>query len=222
MPAAAPRGSQPIRSGLPGKSSQGVRVFGSRASFLGGAQTSTMRDATQGADDRWTRVRDQRSWELSETVIGACIEVHRVLGPGLLESIYEEALSAELQLRDLPFERQQALPVVYKGRALSQVYRADLIVGGQLLVEVKSVESILFVHVAQAVTYLRVTGLEHGLVVNFNSVLMRDGLRRVSRTPYPSQGSRSSDLPVKTLGTPRFGPSSCQDSSPPRPPRKQS
>jgi GxxExxY protein len=178
--------------------SQGDREIGSRASVnFGFTRRADPFDATQGAGDRLKAVRAAKSWALSEVVIAACIEVHRQLGPGLLENIYESALCAELQLRQVPFERQRVLPVVYKGLELDQTYRADLIVDGQLLIEVKSVEALLFVHVAQAVTYLRVTGLPAGLIVNFNTALIRDGLRRVSLNPKNSHDSRSPDLPVK-------------------------
>jgi GxxExxY protein len=143
-------------------------------------------------------MNSSRDWELSERVIAACIEVHRLLGPGMLESVYEAALCEELTIRGLPFKRQCLLPVTYKGRPLDQTYRADLIVADELLVEVKSVEALLFVHVAQAVTYLRVTGLPAGLIVNFNTALLRHGLRRVSLDPKTSHDSRSPDLPVKS------------------------
>ncbi len=124
--------------------------------------------------------------------------MHRFLGPGLLESVYEAALCEELILRDLPFKRQCVLPVTYKGRILDQEYRADLIVAGELLVEVKSVEALAFVHVAQVVTYLRVTNLPAGLIVNFNTALLRHGLRRVSHPPQNSHDFRSPVLPVKS------------------------
>jgi GxxExxY protein len=120
---------------------------------------------------------------LSEQVIGACIEVHRLLGPGLLESIYEECVCRELTLRGLPFERQKPLPLEYKGSALEQHYRVDLVVQGALLLEIKAVEALLPIHSAQVVTYLRVSGLSAGLLVNFNAVAIRSGLRRLWRNP---------------------------------------
>jgi GxxExxY protein len=179
--------------------SQGDREIGSRASVnFGFTHRSTIFGATQSAVDRLASVTQVNSWELSEQVIGACIEVHRILGPGLLESVYEAALCEELTIRQLPFKRQSVLPVEYKGRLLEQSYRADLIVAEQLLIEVKSVEALLFVHVAQAVTYLRITNLPAGLIVNFNTALLRDGLRRVSLNNKNSHDSRSPDLPVKS------------------------
>jgi GxxExxY protein len=136
----------------------------------------------------------ENSWNLSQNVIAACIEVHRVLGPGLLESIYEASLCEELALRGIPFERQRAVSVVYKGKPLEQAYRTDLIVAQQLLVEIKAVDALQPVHAAQVVTYLQLTGVEHGLLVNFNGISLRHGLRRLSRTP---KTSRSPDLPAK-------------------------
>jgi GxxExxY protein len=182
------------------KISQGDREIGSRASEnFGFTHCSAIFGTTQPTIDRWARMAREKSWDISEQVIGACIEVHRVLGPGLLESVYEAALCEELTIRQLPFKRQSVLPVEYKGRLLEQSYRADLIVAEQLLLEVKSVEALLFVHVAQVVTYLRITNLPAGLIVNFNTALLRDGLRRVSlNNNKNSHDSRSPDLPVKS------------------------
>jgi len=181
------------------KISQGDREIGSRASVnFGFTRRSAIFGTTPPSIDRLVRVTRGKLWEVSEQVIGACIEVHRILGPGLLESVYEAALCEELTIRQLPFKRQSVLPVEYKGRLLEQSYRADLIVAEQLLIEVKSVEALLFVHVAQAVTYLRITNLPAGLIVNFNMALLRDGLRRVSLNNKNSHDSRSPDLPVKS------------------------
>jgi GxxExxY protein len=181
------------------ESSQGDRKIGSRASVnFGFTSPVALFDATQSADGRFTGMRQPASWDLSERVIAACIEVHRILGPGLLESVYEAALCEELALNNLAFKRQSLLPVSYKGRPLEQTYRADLIVADALLVEVKSIEALQFVHVAQAVTYLRVTGLQAALIVNFNTPLLRHGLRRVSLPTKTSHDSRSPDLPVKS------------------------
>jgi len=117
--------------------------------------------------------------ELTEAVIGAAIEVHRALGPGLLESAYEECLCHELHLRGIPFERQRPLPVQYKGVKLDCGYRLDLIVESKVIVEIKCVEHILPVHEAQLLTYLKMTGVRVGLVLNFNvSTLVRGGVVR--------------------------------------------
>ena len=116
--------------------------------------------------------------EITEAVIGAAIEVHRTLGPGLLESAYVQCLCYELTLRNLPFETEITLPVVYKGIKLDCAYRADLLVAGVVLVEVKSVERFAPVHDAQLLTYLRMGGWNVGLLINFNVPLLRQGIRR--------------------------------------------
>jgi GxxExxY protein len=165
--------------------------------FLGFTCRSNTCDATQASDDRFATMTREFA-DCSSLVIAACIEVHRELGPGLLEGIYEECLCDELTRGGLSFERQKAVSVTYKGRVLEQGYRTDLVVEKSLLVEVKAVEALLPVHAAQVVTYLRVCGLDAGLVVNFNALTIRSGLRRVSRYP---QTFRSSDLPVKKSGS---------------------
>ena len=115
---------------------------------------------------------------LSEQVIGLAIEVHRVLGPGLLESACEECLALELRQHGVIHERQVPVPVVYKGMALDVAYRIDLLVAGRLVIELKSVERLLPVHEAQLLTYLRLSGHRVGLRLNFNAVLLKDGMRR--------------------------------------------
>jgi GxxExxY protein len=117
---------------------------------------------------------------LTESIIGAAIEVHRHLGPGLLESVYEECMCQEFRLRDIPFLRQVELPVIYKGLETGGKYRIDLIVANEVVVELKAVERLLSVHEAQLLTYLKLTGKRVGLVINFNvSILHRGILRRV-------------------------------------------
>lgn len=119
--------------------------------------------------------------DLTGSVIAACIEVHRHLGPGLLESAYERCLAHELTLRAIPFERQVVVPLEYKGLLLEPGYRVDLVVARRLVVEVKAVAALLAVHEAQLLTYLRVTGIRTGLLVNFNvPALRRGGLRRMT------------------------------------------
>lgn len=115
---------------------------------------------------------------LSERVIGAAIEVHRYLGPGLLESAYDECLSHELLLRGVPYQRQVALPLKYKNVQLDCGYRIDFVVGGLIVVEVKSVGAIHPVHEAQLQTYLSLGGWKLGLLINFNVPLLRQGIRR--------------------------------------------
>jgi GxxExxY protein len=116
--------------------------------------------------------------ELSREIIGAAIEVHRHLGPGLLESAYEACLCRELTLRGIPFERQLALPIEYKGALLESAYRIDLLVGG-VIVELKAVEKIEPVHHAQLLTYLRLTDRWLGLLINFHVEVLRDGIKRL-------------------------------------------
>ena len=166
-------------------------------SLFGSTHPAMISDATQARPDR-IAVLKQKFVDCSGVVIAACIEVHKELGPGLLEAIYEECLCDELTRRGLSFERQKALAVRYKGRILDQGYRSDLIVARQLLVEIKAVEGLLPIHVAQTVTYLKLCGVEAGLLVNFNALTIRSGLRRVFRAP---QTFCPSDLPVKKSGS---------------------
>jgi GxxExxY protein len=116
--------------------------------------------------------------QLTEQIIAAAIEVHRSLGPGLLENAYEECLCHKLSLRDLRFERQVALPVTYKGVALECAYRMDIVVEGQVVVEIKAVDAVLPVHEAQLLTYLKLSGLKIGLLLNFHEEVLRKGIKR--------------------------------------------
>jgi len=117
--------------------------------------------------------------ELTEKIIGAAIEVHRAPGPGLLESAYEECLCREFNLRGLTFQRQVQLPVEYKGVKLDCGYRLDLIVPDDVVLELKCVEHTLTVHVAQLLTYLKLTGKHVGIIINFNvATLVRGGIVR--------------------------------------------
>jgi GxxExxY protein len=116
---------------------------------------------------------------LSERVIKLAIDVHRHLGPGLLESTYEECLCFELRAAGTKFERQVALPVVCKTVRLDCAYRMDIVVERQLVVEIKSVDRLMSIHEAQMLTYLRLSGHKVGLLMNFNSAALKDGLRRL-------------------------------------------
>ncbi len=117
--------------------------------------------------------------ELTEKIIGAAIEVHRALGPGLLESAYEECLCRELNLRGLAFQRQVPLPVEYKGVKLDCGYRLDLVVQDAVILELKCVEHVLPVHEAQLLTYLKLTAKHVGIIINFNvATLVRGGIVR--------------------------------------------
>lgn len=115
---------------------------------------------------------------LTERIIGCGIEVHRCLGPGLFEATYEEAFCIELRAIGLPFIRQVGIPVSYKGYLIGE-YRPDLVIDGQVVVEIKSVERLTGVHEAQVLAYLRILKLRVGLLINFNTEVVRHGLRRV-------------------------------------------
>jgi GxxExxY protein len=118
--------------------------------------------------------------EMTEVIIGAAIEVHRALGPGLLESAYEACLAYEMTLRGISFERQKPLPVVYKDVQLDCGYRLDFLVGGLVIVELKAVVELAPIHKAQIITYLKLTGCKLGLLLNFNVQLMKHGIKRVA------------------------------------------
>jgi GxxExxY protein len=115
---------------------------------------------------------------LTEQIIGAAIEVHKALGPGLLESAYEECLCRELDLRSVHFERQRSLPIQYKGVKLDCGYRIDLLVHDAVVVEIKSASAIEPIHEAQLLTYLKLGGWKIGLLINFNVPVLKDGIRR--------------------------------------------
>jgi GxxExxY protein len=116
---------------------------------------------------------------LSKKIIGAAIEVHRQLGPGLLESAYEQCLAHELSLQDIPFERQKPIPIVYKGLNLDCGFRLDLLVSSLVVVELKAVNEIMPIHEAQLMTYLKLTSCKLGLLLNFNTLRLRNGIKRV-------------------------------------------
>jgi GxxExxY protein len=117
--------------------------------------------------------------EISSKIIGAAIEVHKQLGPGLLESTYETCLAYELKQMELDVKQQQALPVVYKEVKLDAGYRIDLLIENKVIIEIKSVEALADIHTAQLLTYLKLKDLKLGLLINFNSVRVVDGLKRI-------------------------------------------
>ncbi len=121
--------------------------------------------------------------EISERAIGAAIEVHRHLGPGLLEQSYEKALEHELTLRTLNYTSQISLPISYKELQIPDAYRIDILVENQLIIEIKAVENVLPVHKAQLLTYLRHTEKPLGLLINFNTSLLKNGISRIINTP---------------------------------------
>ena len=120
---------------------------------------------------------------VSGSVIGAAIDVHKALGPGLPESAYEDCLERELLERGHHVERQRTFPVVYKGAAIEKPLRLDMVVEGRVLVEIKAVKHVLPVHEAQILSYLRLSGIPLGLLINFNEVLIKHGIHRVLNVP---------------------------------------
>src|SRR5262245_8916564 len=117
---------------------------------------------------------------LSKLIIGAAIEVHRQLGPGLLESAYEQCLAHELSLREVPFERQKAIPIVYKGLKLDCGFKLDFLVDALVIVELKAVNDLAPIHEAQLMTYLKLTNCKLGLLLNFNTFRLRNGIKRLA------------------------------------------
>ena len=117
--------------------------------------------------------------QLTNEIIGSAIEVHRNLGPGLLESTYEECMAYELQERNINVKRQIEIPVLYKGTQLEQKYRIDLLVNNQVIIELKSVNKLDPVHDAQLLTYLKLANKRYGLLLNFNVPVMKQGIRRL-------------------------------------------
>jgi GxxExxY protein len=121
---------------------------------------------------------DEALDQLAREVIGAAIEVHRILGPGLLETVYENALCIQLGLRQIPFTRQPAIGVTYKGHPVGQS-RPDFLVGDSLVVELKAVDGLHDIHKAQVISYLKSSGHRLGLLINFNVAVLRDGIKRI-------------------------------------------
>ncbi|MCE7888051.1 MAG: GxxExxY protein [Alphaproteobacteria bacterium PRO2] len=117
---------------------------------------------------------------LGKIIVDSCFAVHQEMGPGLLESVYEECLAKELKHRNIPFELQKIFPLSYKGEMLSNIYKADLIVDNKIIVEIKSIERMdENLCKAQLLSYLKLSGLRLGFIVNFNSKLIKEGLKRV-------------------------------------------
>ena len=119
-----------------------------------------------------------RKEELTERIIAAAIEVHREIGPGLLESAYEECFCRELASRGIRYERQRELPIVHKGFDTGFRYRVDLVVEGSVIVELKSVDAVIKVHEAQILSYMRMSGIDVGLPLNFNVDVLKKGIKR--------------------------------------------
>jgi GxxExxY protein len=162
---------------------------------IGAECTTSRRMNATDSEKRW-RANDD---PLSYRIIGAAIEVHRFLGPGLLESAYEECLCLELSLREIPFERQVPLPIVYKSMTLLKAYKPDLLIDKSVIVELKTIDKILPVHEAQLLTYLRLSGLDRALLFNFNSVPLKSGIRRLNNASVSAVSRRSKEPPVDHL-----------------------
>jgi len=138
----------------------------------------------RGAEDsqRAQRIKMEIENELATQVIGACIAVHRTLGPGLLESAYKECLFYELFKRGLFVEKEKPLPLVYEEIRMDCGYRLDIVIENKLILEIKAVEALSDVHMAQLLTYLKISGCKLGLLINFNVLMVKDGIRRVINT----------------------------------------
>ena len=121
--------------------------------------------------------------EMATTAVDAAFAVHWELGPGLLESAYEACFARELELRGINYQRQLPVPLNYKGKVVEVGFRADVVIGGKLLLELKAVEQVIPVHQAQIITYLKILKLPLGLLINFNELLIKDGIRRVLNIP---------------------------------------
>ena len=117
--------------------------------------------------------------EISKIIVDCCFKVHTQLGPGLLESVYEEVLSFEIISRGLKIERQKGIPVIYNDIKMELGFRADIIVESKIIIELKSIEAIAPVHSKQLLTYLKLTGIKLGLLINFNEALIKDGIKRI-------------------------------------------
>jgi GxxExxY protein len=130
----------------------------------------------QGAKDAKNKMHEN---DIARQIVDAAYKVHTSLGPGLLESVYEAVMAFELKKRGLPVNRQVPLPVVYEEVRLEEGFRADLVVGGKVMVELKSVDKIAAVHKKQLLTYLKLTGMKLGLLINFNEALIKDGITRI-------------------------------------------
>lgn len=138
-----------------------------------------MEDRQEAKDAKGSRNEpSERLDDLARRVIGAAIEVHRYLGPGFSESLYEEALAVEFELRGVPFTRQPSVRVLYKGHSVGHG-RPDFLVGGQLVVEIKATPTLIAIHQAQVISYLKALGTELGLLLNFREFKMRNGIKRV-------------------------------------------
>ena len=132
--------------------------------------------------------------QLTEQIIGAAIEVHRELGPGLLESVYEAVMAHELRKKGLIVERQKPMPIIYDGVRFEEAFRADLLVDGKVIAELKSVESLSALHAKQVLTQLRMTDLKLGLLINFGEAHLKNGIKRIINGKLEDQNSADISL----------------------------
>lgn len=123
--------------------------------------------------------------KLTHQIIGAAITVHRELGPGLLESVYEQCLCHELELAGIPFEQQKPIPVLYRGQRLDCGYRADIVACARVIIEIKAISAVAPIHEAVMLTYLRLSGCQIGLLINFHSAVLKDGIHRYVWNYHP-------------------------------------
>ena len=130
--------------------------------------------------------------KITEQIIASAIEVHRHLGPGLLESTYEECLATEFELAKLPFKRQVPLPVIYKGKILDCGYRMDFLVSDGVVIELKAVENFVPIHQAQLLTYLKLANKQLGLLINFNVPMLKEGIKRIANNYQKNSASSAS------------------------------
>jgi GxxExxY protein len=135
---------------------------------------------TEVTEDTEVHSADEAINRLTHEIIGAAIEVHRTLGPGLLESTYEACLAHELQVRGLSAQKQMPLPIVYKEVRLDCAYRLDFVVEKKVIVELKSVDALAPIHEAQLLSYLKLSGIKYGLLINFNVEVLRQGIKRIA------------------------------------------
>jgi GxxExxY protein len=131
--------------------------------------------------------------KLTEQIIASAIEVHRTLGPGLIESAYEECLAKELELRDIPFKRQVPLSIEYKGTLIDFAYRMDLVVDDSVVLELKTVDALAPIHQVQLLTYLKLSGKSLGLLINFHVPLLKNGIKRIANN-YQNTSTTSASL----------------------------
>lgn len=140
----------------------------------------TTKDTKEDKDTKVVVLTQRPDDDLSRIVVDTAFKIHKALGPGLLENAYEQCLAHELRKRGLNVECQKLIPITYEDLRIENALRLDMVVEGSLVIELKSLERILPVHTAQMLTYLKMSGIKTGLLINFNSLLIKDGIKRIS------------------------------------------